>query len=356
MNEKVTSNVQARAWQLTINNPQNSGMTHEKIREILTAIPSLDYACMCDEIGEQGTPHTHIYIKTRNPLKFTTLKNKFPTAHLEKAQGTPQENRDYIRKDGKWKDSEKRETNLPDTFEEIGELPKNQQGERTDIETLYNLVKEGYSNAEILEQCTDVAIKFYDKLNRIRYDYFSDKYKSIRRLNLRVHYITGETGMGKSRDILDEFGDENVYRITDYQHPFDGYQLEPVIVFEEFRSSLRLQDMLNYLDVYPVQLPARYAPKVGCYLTVFVVSNWTFEQQYAEIQKDIEQRPSYRAWVRRFTGFVKEYTESGVITYSTMKEYLQRGSRFQSLTQNTVTPFDKKNVTPDYSQEKMSFE
>lgn len=356
MNEKVATNVQARAYQLTLNNPLTYGMTHEKIKEILTAIPSLDYACMCDEIGEQGTPHTHVYLKTRNPLKFTTLKNKFPSAHLEKAQGTPQANRDYIRKEGKWTDSDKKETNLPETFEEIGELPKNQQGERTDLEFLYDLVKEGCSNADILEQCTDVAIKFYDKINRIRYDYYSDKYKSKRRLNLRVHYITGETGMGKSRDILDEFGDENVYRITDYQHPFDGYQLEPVIVFEEFRSSLRLQDMLNYLDVYPIKLPARYAPKVGCYVTVFLVSNWTFEQQYGEVQNDMKQKATYKAWVRRFNGFVKEYTTAGVVTYSSMQKYLKRNTGFRTLPQNTVTPFDKKNVTPDYSQEKMSFE
>lgn len=356
MKQKTEANTQSRAWHLTINNPLNSGMTHEKIREILTAIPSLDYACLCDEIGEQGTPHTHIYIKTRNPLKFTTLKNKIPTAHLETAKGSAAENRAYIRKDGKHKDTDKKDTNLPDTFEEWGELPKNQQGERTDLEFLYDLVKEGCSNAEILEQCTDVAIKFYDKINRIRYDYYSDKYKSKRRLNLIVHYITGETGMGKSRDILDEFGDENVYRITDYQHPFDGYQLEPVIVFEEFRSSLRLQDMLNYLDIYPVQLPARYAPKVACYLTVFVVSNWTFEQQYGEVQNDMKQKVTYKAWVRRFNGFVKEYTTAGVVTYSSMQKYLKRNTGFRTLPQNTMTPFDKKNVTPDYSQDKMSFE
>lgn len=227
MNNKAVKDTQARAWNFTLNNPLDYGMTHDEIKKILNAIPSKVYWCLCDEIGEQGTPHTHIYLKTQNPLKFTTLKNKFTTAHIEKANGTAQENRNYILKEGKWQDTEKKETNLPETFEEWGELPKNQQGERTDIELLYNLVKEGYSNAEILEQCTDVAIKFYDKLNRIRYDYYSDKYKSIRRLNLRVHYITGETGMGKSRDILDEFGDENVYRITDYQHPFDGYQLEP---------------------------------------------------------------------------------------------------------------------------------
>lgn len=108
MNTKTETNTQSRAWHLTINNPQNCGMTHEKIREILTAIPSLDYACLCDEIGEQGTPHTHIYLKTRNPLKFTTMKNKFPPAHIETAQGTARENRDYIRKEGKHKDTDKK--------------------------------------------------------------------------------------------------------------------------------------------------------------------------------------------------------------------------------------------------------
>ena len=96
MNTKTETNTQARAWQLTINNPLKSGMTHDKIREIINAIPSKIYWCMCDEIGEQGTPHTHVYLKTRNPLKFTTLKNKFPTAHLVNAKGTAQENRDYI--------------------------------------------------------------------------------------------------------------------------------------------------------------------------------------------------------------------------------------------------------------------
>ena len=48
--------------------------------------------------------------------------------------------------------------------------------------------------------------------------------------------------------------------LTDYEHPFDGYRSteHSVLVFEEFRSSLRIQDMLNYLDGYPCELKARY--------------------------------------------------------------------------------------------------
>lgn len=343
---------QARAWQITINNPLEKDMGQAKIKATLAAIPSMVYWCMCDEIGAEGTPHTHIYFKTRNPIRFSTLKNKFPTAHIEAAQGSPQDNRDYIFKEGRWKDSEKG-TNLASTREEWGTLFQSQQGKRTDLEHMYALVKEGYSDAEILELCPETAIKYIDKIGRLRNAYLTDKFKGQRRLDLKVHYITGKTGCGKSRDILDEFGDENVYRVTDYKHPFDSYQLEPVLVLEEYRSSIRLQDALNYLDIYPVTLPARYSPKTGCYNTVLVVSNWSFEQQYSELQKDSEQKSSYDAWVRRFNGYVKEYYDVGKYRmYNTMQEYLQRNEQFRPLSDVDKTPFD----IPEPQQEKLPFE
>ena len=96
--------------------------------------------------------------------------------------------------------------------------------------------------------------------------------------------------------------------------------------------------MLNYLDLYPVILPARYAPKVCCALIIYVISNYSFEQQYAELQKDPEQKSSYEAWVRRFNGYVKEYTEDGIITYPTMQDYLKRNQQFRPVTE--PIPFD----------------
>lgn len=56
--------------------------------------------------------------------------------------------------------------------------------------------------------------------------------------------------------------------------------------------------MLNYLDIYPIQLPSRYYNKVACYNIVYIVSNWKLEEEYMdrtvnnkfekEIQKDLE--------------------------------------------------------------------
>ena len=42
--------------------------------------------------------------------------------------------------------------------------------------------------------------------------------------------------------------------------------------FDEFRSSLLIGDMLDYLDCYPLALPARYANRQACYETVYIIS------------------------------------------------------------------------------------
>ena len=76
---KTKSTSRCRKWQLTINNPMEHEMEHKAIKEILNTFPSLVYWCMGDEIGnDTNTYHTHIYMYAKHPIRFTTLKNKFP--------------------------------------------------------------------------------------------------------------------------------------------------------------------------------------------------------------------------------------------------------------------------------------
>lgn len=339
--ENQKKNTQSRSWIVVINNYEMHGISPPKFEKIISTLPNIRYWCYSLEEGaENSTPHIQAYFATKNPIRFSTLQNKFEkVAHLEPAKGTPQENVDYVKKQGKWEETEKASTSTG-FFKEWGELPKSQQGRRNDLIALYDLVKEGLTDSEILESLGETAIKNIDRIPKLRLAYLRDKYKSQRRLNLKVHYVFGKTGTGKSRDILDEYGDENVYRVTDYQHPFDSYQCESVLVFEEFRASLRLSDMLNYIDIYPVMLPARYTNKFACYVNVFVVSNWSFEQQFHECKYNPEQKSSYEAWVRRFNGHVKEYTENGIITYSTMQDYLKRNEQYRPVDDTEPLPFD----------------
>lgn len=147
-----------RKYQLTINNPGET-WTHEKIREALEKL-NLKYWCMADEIGlQEQTPHTHVYFVTNiSAVRFSTVKNLFPTAHIEPSQGMSEENRAYIQKSGKWQNDPKGDTSVPGTFEEWGECPQEHPGERTDLAVLYEYIKEGLSNYEIMELNADYLL------------------------------------------------------------------------------------------------------------------------------------------------------------------------------------------------------
>ena len=115
----------SREWRILINNPQDSGFTHQIIKEVINTLPHVIYWCMADEISnKEHTYHTHLYICFENPIRFDTLKNKFPNALIEKTLLSPVQNRDYIFKKGKWVDSAKSETQVSGTQEQYGTIPK----------------------------------------------------------------------------------------------------------------------------------------------------------------------------------------------------------------------------------------
>ena len=111
------NDTQSRKWLLTINNPSAHGLNHAAIREILKKFKKLDYWCMCDEEGDEcSTLHTHIFIFRQNPIRFSAIKNKFPTAHVDQCRGLSSENRAYVLKDGeKYNKSEDGHYNYTDS-------------------------------------------------------------------------------------------------------------------------------------------------------------------------------------------------------------------------------------------------
>lgn len=214
MQQENIKNVQRNAFQLTINNPVEYGYTHEKIKETLIMnFTTLKYFCMADEIGGQGTYHTHIYVVFSSRVRWSKVKKNFDEAHIEIAKGSAQSNVEYIKKTGKWAETNKAETSVEGTFEEWGEIPT-QRGKKADMEELYEMIKNGYSNAEILAINNDYILNI-DKLDKVRTMLLTEKYKNERRLDLKVIYIYGATGTGKTRGVLDEHGNSNVYRVSD---------------------------------------------------------------------------------------------------------------------------------------------
>ena len=96
-------NSQRNSFQLTINNPKLYGYDHHIITEKLVLnFRTLKYFCMADEIGKEGTYHTHIYVYFSSRVRFSTIKKHFETAHIEPAYATVESNLEYITKTGRW--------------------------------------------------------------------------------------------------------------------------------------------------------------------------------------------------------------------------------------------------------------
>lgn len=85
----------------------------------------------------------------------------------------------------------------------------------------------------------------------------------------------------------------------------------PQIDVEQYNGKialLKITDMLNYLDGYPVTLPCRYTNRQACYNTVYLISNIPLEEQYKNVQ--IDEPATWKAFLRRIHHVV-EYTAEG---------------------------------------------
>ena len=305
------NNTQSRKWSLVINNPQECGLDHGAIVEILRKF-SPAYFCMADEIATTGTYHTHIFLYSPSPIRFSTIKNRFPTAHIDKTYGSAKENRDYIRKEGKWAETDKAETKVPDTFLEWGDMPAEKEEKTPQMYKLIQEVRDGISTANIIEGSPNLAFRVRD-IDTLRQTLLSDRYASENR-KIEVWYIFGASGTGKTRGIYERHNAKDICRITNYRNgrgiSFDGYTGQDVLVFEEFHSQIPIEDMLNYLDIYPLSLPARYSDRVACYTRVYITSNLPLEKQYRNVQWDSLE--TWRAFIRRIHK-VLEYRADGSV-------------------------------------------
>jgi hypothetical protein len=173
------------------------------------------------------------------------------------------------------------------------------------------------SNFEIMEDSPEFLFSI-DKIERARQIVMEEKYKNTWR-DMDVTYIYGETGSGKTRSIMEQYGYEAVFRVTDYEHPFDTYKGQDILILEEFRSSLRIADMLNYLDGYPLELPCRYTNKRACFTKVYIITNIPLNQQYNEVQDDYPE--SWKALLRRIK-WVKYFKNGNTVQFE-MDDYLK---------------------------------
>ena len=307
-----------RKWNITINNPLDYGFTHQRIKDCIESLKSVKYWAMCDEMG--STLHTHIIIYRNGQILFQSLKKLFPPSHIEKMMGTVAENREYLMKDGKWKGTDKEETKLVNTFEEFGTVPEERQGQRNDLTALYDMIKDGKSNYEILEDNPNYMMQL-EKVERCREILRYEQFKNIVR-EMHVEYWFGDPGSGKTSGVYKLYGGyDKVYRVTDNRNPWDGYKGQDVILFDDFRAcDFDINILLKWLDIYPLELPCRYNNKQACFTHIYFTSNISFDQLYRTVQS--EDASTWNAFCRRFD-LIKEFRSGSQFDYKGYDDFLK---------------------------------
>ncbi|RYQ44121.1 replication protein [Bifidobacterium pseudolongum subsp. globosum] len=102
---------------------------------------------------------------------------------------------------------------------------------------------------------------------------------------------------------MEEYGSD-AYRVSEYIHPFDGYQGEATLILDEFDGTLPLSLLLNVLDGYRLELPARYSNRLAKYTRVIIISNAALSNFYTTTVDPSSTPDRLRALYRRITRYV----------------------------------------------------
>lgn len=185
------------------------------------------------------------------------------------------------------------------------------QGKRNDLEELRGMVEQGMTLDEILLADTDNhASRCVGWLSRLIEARDRSIYNSSSSRDIEVYYLYGQTGVGKTSYVMNRYAPEDVYRVSDYLHPFDGYGNQKVLLMDEFSGALPFDQLLNVTDRWRTTLAARYHNRIAMYDTVWIVSNLPLNELYSEIE-----RPRRKAMFRRFRQVIYMTRQGGMHRY-----------------------------------------
>ncbi len=316
----MENNTQARRWVLTINNPKESD---EDMEKYIRNLEHIKYAMFQREKGEEKeTIHFQIFLIFSISKRFATVKNYFPTAHIEKAKGTNVQCRDYC---------SKTETRVSGPCE-IGDFAEERT--RTDIKDFYELIDSGATDIQLREYFPSLYLKEFNKIDKLRTMKKSELYKKQER-DVETIYIYGPSGSGKTSYVRDLIRQENYFYVDTFDNSaFTGYAGEDILVIDEFKGNgqFNIQFMNRLLDFSPVKLRGLNYIGQACFTKVYIISNFHYKELYKQEQE--ENISQYNGFVRRLSKVIKINSPTNI--------FVERETIFEDIPKAEQKPYGKK--------------
>ncbi|QIR82205.1 replication associated protein [Chicken virus mg5_2876] len=261
----------ARAYQLTLNEVER----YDELKDYLTGLKATDYYIACkEEAPTTGHEHIHIYVHFNNARKLSI--KKCCNAHIEVCRGTPQQNIDYILKDG-------------NVIDEIGKRPHQGGYNIKDLKKLSN------------DELEELPAIYYNTVKKIQDE--RNKVFTIKdfRKQTKIYYIFGPSGVGKTNkalDIIEEHKElSETFNIVKYENNFwlGASETEKIALYDDFRDShLKASEFINFIDYNKHFMNIKGGSIKNNYELVIITS----VQSPYTIYRNMEDEPR-KQWLRR---------------------------------------------------------
>ncbi|ARD71303.1 putative replication initiator protein [Diporeia-associated CRESS-DNA virus LH481] len=223
--------------------------------------PGIAYIKGQMEIGASGYNHWQIIAICDRSRRLSWIRSIFGNFHAELTRSVAAEQ--YV-----WKD----ETAVVGTRFELGSKPIRRNAKK-DWDAIWSSACSG----DILAIPSDVRIRCYSTLKRIRADYL-EPVSMVRSCTV----FWGPTGTGKSMRSWNEAGLQ-AYPKDPNTKFWCGYSGQEHVVIDEFRGKIDISHLLRWLDRYPVRVELKGASFPLMATKYWITSNLHPREWYPEI-------------------------------------------------------------------------
>nr|WAE43028.1 MAG: replication associated protein [Cressdnaviricota sp.] len=228
------------------------------------------YVCFGREIcPTTNRQHLQGYFYTTTPIRFRGAKSLLPiSAHVEKARGSPEQNRTYCSKEG--------------NFNEFGNLP----GNSAEILKINNEHRAEAYRLAVLGQLDDIndgiKLQYYNTLKCIAKDNMKNPDILDHTTGIWIHGISGS---GKTRSVFDKYGLENLY-LKNLTKWWDGYKQQNVVLMDDFSSyKINLTDEIKlWADRYPFNAEAKGSALIIRPKRFIITSQYTISEIWTDLE------------------------------------------------------------------------
>lgn len=266
--------------------------TPELVKHIISKLDYINkWAFIYHNKTEAKPNHIHIMLSFSTPKTFKTIANDFgvETQYVQKIKSNFANALSYLTHANT---PEKEPYPTSDVFTNILDIDKTiEQHRRVKLDDIFEEIRNGFCRKYNIHKFVNVNdyVKYKQKLD-LAFKYYERASINHDR-KMRVVYIFGSSGIGKTtlaKKILAELN-KDYYITSGGKNPFDNYEGQPAILFDEFRDkNMDIEEFLKLTDPFTASMLGTRYQDTAIYCDTMVITSvippnflyqWTTEER-----------------------------------------------------------------------------